>query len=325
MYQAIAPERHAGPAELLRAQPRARGGHRRRAHASPPARRLRRRRSSPRPRRSMPSTSTSALTTSTTSPWMISRQVRGQLGLEDRRVEVALRGAAEQRRRTAAPRPPCRSRCCGRAAPRRCRGSRSARSGCRWWRAGTASRARRATPARPGEQAADRHHEHVVLGDAHAAVAGRLGVEADGAHLVAGGRAVQDQPEHHHRRERDEQADVQALEHRVAPEHRQVRRLDDVVGDRQARVAVVLERAAEREQVHADPERDVVEHDRRDHLVGADGRLQQAGDPGPRRARQAGRHDRQHDVQEARHPRERRAHPHRRDRRRRCTGPGRRC
>ena len=50
---------------------------------------------------------------------------------------------------------------------------------------------------------------------------------------------------------------------------------------------VVLERPAEAEQEHADPDRDPVEHDRRDHLVGADGRLQEAGDARPRARRRA--------------------------------------
>ena len=67
-------------------------------------------------------------------------QVGGQLGLEDRRVQVALRGAAQAARRTAAPPPPCRWPCCARAGPRRSRRSRPARSGCRWWRRGTPSR-----------------------------------------------------------------------------------------------------------------------------------------------------------------------------------------
>ena len=46
----------------------------------------------------------------------------------------------------------------------------------------------------------------------------------------------------------------------------------------------VLERPAEAEELLPDPDRDPVEHDRRDHLVGADGRLEEAGDPGPDRA-----------------------------------------
>ena len=46
------------------------------------------------------------------------------------------------------------------------------------------------------------------------------------------------------------------------------------------------------EEVRPDPDRDPVEHDRRDHLVGADRRLEEAGDPGPDRAGERRRADR---------------------------------
>ena len=169
-------------------------------------------------------------------------------------------------------------------------------------------------PARPAKIAADRHDLHVVARDVHAAVARGLGVEADGAHLVARGRAVQQHPEHDDDGERDEQADVQPLQVRVAPEHRQLRRLRDVAGDRHRRRLGVLQRAAEPEQPDADPDRDPVEHDRRDHLVGARRRLQQSGDAGPHRAAEAGEHEHQHDVQQVRHAAELRAEPDREDR-----------
>jgi hypothetical protein len=68
--------------------------------------------------------------------------------------------------------------------------------------------------------------------DADASVTRGLGVEADGPHLVAERRPVQDQIEDKQGRDGDEDADVQALQRSVAPEDRQLRPLDDVVGDR---------------------------------------------------------------------------------------------
>ena len=178
------------------------------------------------------STSTSALTIRTTRPWMIVGQVRGQLGLEDRRVEVALRRAAEQR----AEQQRRRDRADRRVAPeQRDRDAEEADRATIWMSLVAmpelpAEHVERA--GQPGEQPADGHHEDVVLADAHAAVAGGLGVEADRAHLVADRRAVQEDPEDDHRGERDEEPDVQALQHRVAPEHGQLGALHDVVGDR---------------------------------------------------------------------------------------------
>ena len=103
----------------------------------------------------------------------------------------------------------------------------------------------------PRERAADRHHDDVVAAHGDARGLRRVRVEADRAHLEAERRAVEQHPEDEQRRERDEQADVQALQLRVAPEHRQLRALDDVVGDRHVllRRVVVLQRAAEVEQV----------------------------------------------------------------------------
>ena len=92
-------------------------------------------------------------------------------------------------------------------------------------------------PAREaGERAGDRHRADQVLAHADPAVVRRVGVEADRAHLVAERRPVQEQPEDDERRDRDEEADVQALELLVAPEHRQLRRVGDVLRDRQRRV-----------------------------------------------------------------------------------------
>ncbi len=83
-----------------------------------------------------------------------------------------------------------------------------------------------------GEGAGDRHREEVVAGDADAAVARRLGVEADRLDAVAERRPVEDYPVDDERAERDEEADVEALEQRIAPEDRQLRPLGDVVRDR---------------------------------------------------------------------------------------------
>ena len=75
----------------------------------------------------------------------------------------------------------------------------------------------------PGERAADQHHLRVGPAGVDAAVLGGVGVEADGARLVARDRAVQQHPEHDQRGQRDEDPDVQALQLRVAPEHVQPR------------------------------------------------------------------------------------------------------
>ena len=73
-----------------------------------------------------------------------------------------------------------------------------------------------------GERARDRHRADQVLAHADAAVVRRVRVEADGAHLVAERRPVEEQPEDDERGDRDEEADVQALQVLVAPEDRQL-------------------------------------------------------------------------------------------------------
>ena len=179
----------------------------------------------------------------------------------------------------------------------------------------------------PRERAAHEHHLRVGPAGVDAAVLGGVGVEADGARLVARDRAVQQHPEHDERRERDEDPDVQALQLRVAPEHVQPRVRDDGVGDRDGLVrgGVGVQRAAEAERPHADPQRDVVEHDRRDHLVGAGRRLEEARDAAPDRARERPEHEREEDVQPAGQSVRASSPPRRRCRARRSTGPGRRC
>ena len=74
---------------------------------------------------------------------------------------------------------------------------------------------------------------------------------------------------------------------------------------------LVLQRPALAEEIQARIDRDPVEHDRRDHLVGSDRRLQDPCDPGVGRSGQRGRHDRERDVDEAVRALERRADPDR--------------
>ena len=78
----------------------------------------------------------------------------------------------------------------------------------------------------PGEHARDRHREEVVARDRDAAVPGRLGVEADRAHLEAERRPVEHDPVDDERGEGDEEADVEPLQDRVAPEDAQLRLLE---------------------------------------------------------------------------------------------------
>src|SRR5215210_2016226 len=167
-------------------------------------------------------------------------------------------------------------------------------------------------PAREaGERAGDRHRANVVDPYLDAPVRGGRRVVADRAHLVAERRAVEDQPEDYERRDGDEEADVEALEVGVAPEDRQLRALGDLARDRDVERLVLgaLERAALLEDVVPDPVGDPVEHDRRDHLVGADGRLQEARDPSPDRAGRGRDRDRDQYVRRPRHVHERDADP----------------
>ena len=110
-------------------------------------------------------------------------------------------------------------------------------------------------PGETGEGAGDRHREHVVPRDRDPAVARGLRVEPDRPHLVAERRPVQRDPVDDERREGDEEADVEALEQRIAPEDVQLRLVEDVVGDGHGLAArvVVLERAAEPEEEDARP------------------------------------------------------------------------
>ena len=164
------------------------------------------------------------------------RQVAGELRAEDRRVELPARGAVDQR-----------------AEEQRCeadadRGVAAEQGGGEADEADLArvdvALADAVLPAgdvdgarEPGERARDRHREEVVPRDRDAAVASGLGIEADRAHLVAEGRAVDDDPVDDEHRERDEDPDREALQEREAPEDRQLRAFGDVVRDRDGDLA----------------------------------------------------------------------------------------
>ena len=143
----------------------------------------------------------------------------------------------------------------------------------------------------PGERAGDRHRANQVLLHADAAVGGRVRVEADGAHLVAERRPVEQQPRRRRaRRARRRSRRASPWSCCIAPEDRQLRAVGDVVRDRHRRRSWLFWSGPPSPKKYvADPDRDPVEHDRRDHLVRADRRLQEAGDPGPRRRRRASR------------------------------------
>ena len=270
------------------------------------------------------STSRSAPTNSTTRPWMISVRLPASCGSKTLgsswRLEVPTVSAPK---RSAAKKTPT-----GAVAAEQ--GDRDPEEAdvrdedVRASRCGTASRGCRSPPARPANAPGDRHREEVVALDVDAAVARRLRVEADRAHLEAERRAVQDRPEDDERAERDEEADVEPLQHRVAPEDGQVHVVDDVVRDR-VEAAGADERPLEAEEVRADPDRDPVEHDRRDHLVGPGRRFQEAGDPAPDRARRRSRATMQRTMCAGPGMPPTTSRRSRRRRSRRSTGPGRRC
>ena len=92
-----------------------------------------------------------------------------------------------------------------------------------------------------------------------------------------------------------------ALEQRVAPEHGQLRLVGDVRGRRHRVRLRRLKRPADPEEVRRGPDDDPVEHDRRDHLVGAHCSLEEACDS---RDERAGEHppDDRRDHEE--HPRQ---------------------
>ena len=169
-------------------------------------------------------------------------------------------------------------------------------------------------PRQASEPARDRHREEIRASDVDAGVARGLGVVADGSNLVAERRSVEDDPVDDEHRDRDEEADVEALEDRVPPPDVEMRVRRDVVRLRQRPLPARLQRPLLAEQPAGKPEDDPVEHDRRDHLVGADRGPKEAGDPREPRPRQRAEEDRLDDVREARHARQRRCDPNADDR-----------
>ena len=91
------------------------------------------------------------------------------------------------------------------------------------------------------------------------------------------------------------------LECRRAPEDEQLRALGDRFRHRCRERTRILHRPVEADQVAPDPKGDPVEHDRGDHLVGAHGRLEDAGDAGPQRSRDCRRGHHEDHMQGARH------------------------
>ena len=103
------------------------------------------------------------------------------------------------------------------------------------------------------EAAGDRHREEVVARDADAAVARRLGIEADRPHLVAERRPVERDPVDDERGDRDEEAEVQPLEDRIAPERPAASLPRRRRPRRDRRLVRVLQRPAEPEEVERRP------------------------------------------------------------------------
>ena len=134
-------------------------------------------------------------------------------------------------------------------------------------------------PARPAKRARDRHRADVVLLHVDPAVRRGVRVEAHRAHLVPERRPVEQHPEDDDGRKRDEDADVQTLEALRAPEVRQPRAERHLLRLRRFAGSGTWRGPPTPDEPRRDPEGDPVEHDRRDHLVGADGGLEDAGDP----------------------------------------------
>ena len=153
------------------------------------------------------STITSAPTKSTTSPWIRSVRFEASSGWKIVGIEVAGRRAVDEAREEQRREPDAD----GRVAPEQRdrdpdEGDRARRDVARRDVELPAEDVERSGEA--GERAGDRHREEVVARDADAAVAGRLGVEADRLDAVAERRPVEDEPVDDERGDRDEEADV---------------------------------------------------------------------------------------------------------------------
>ncbi len=86
----------------------------------------------------------------------------------------------------------------------------------------------------------------------------------------------------------------------MLPQSAHSRADSDTTSDRGREATRALERSPELEQVPASEDRDPVEHDRRDHLVGADGRTEDPGDPTPDRSADDPRDEPEQHVQRPR-------------------------
>ena len=142
-----------------------------------------------------------------------------------------------------------------------------------------------AAPARPAKAPAIAIESTIERLTETPAVARRLGVQPDRAHLVAEGRAREDQRVDDRGTERDEDRDRDARAGDEAPDRVVRRREWQRARDGRAR-ARVLQRSAEAEEPLAAEDRDPVQHDRRDDLVRAAIRLEEARDRRPGRAHQ---------------------------------------
>ena len=194
-----------------------------RGHGAPPRRRIRR---DPDPR-----TSRSAPTNRTTRPWMISVRLPGELRVEDDgsswRLDVPT---------VSAPKSSAAKSDADRGVAAEQRDGDAEEADVRRWMSEVAmwnsqpSDVERA--GEPGERAGDRHREEVVPLHVDPAVARRLGVEADRAHLEAERRAVEDRPEDDERASAMKKPIVEALEHRSPQKTGRWSVRDDVVRDR---------------------------------------------------------------------------------------------
>jgi hypothetical protein len=148
-------------------------------------------------------------------------QIARELGLEDRRIQVPLRRSGEQRAEQE------------RGEPGADRGIAAEQRDCDAEKADLRERDRARCHAvlpaehvhrapESGEGAGDGHCQEVAPPDVDAAITRCVWAVADRAHLVAEGRAVEDERVHDQRDDPDEEADVGALKDPDAPEGRQL-------------------------------------------------------------------------------------------------------
>src|SRR6476660_8629658 len=135
-----------------------------------------------------------------------------------------------------------------------------------------------AHPGDPGQCAADREDDDDHAGGAHAGVAGGAGVVADHVDLVAEARAAEDDHEHGRRDQAEAEAEVDAVG-LVMGQGGGVRERS---GAGEAKGLGIAPGAVD--EVLGEEDRDVVEHQRRDRLVGVELRPQHAGNRAPERA-----------------------------------------